>query len=124
MPRLMTTLSEPAVQRDTFVGRVRELAEFRNSVRYVLGKETPPGGSPLYPHIFLPHGEGGMGKSALLRQFVRIAKEEGLPAERIVVVDLDYKTFPTAEALAQTLTQAILQQHHGFDNRYRQACAR
>ena len=78
MPRLIDLAeSTPTPSRDRFVGRERERREFRNSVRYVLEKEVPPGGSPLYPHIFLPHGEGGMGKSALLCQFVRIAHEEG-----------------------------------------------
>ena len=68
MPRLIDLAEAmPAPSRDRFVGRERERREFRNSVRYVLEKEAPPGGSQLYPHIFLWHGEGGMGKSALLR---------------------------------------------------------
>jgi hypothetical protein len=103
---------------------VRELADFRNSIRYVLGKELPPGGSPYYPHIFLPHGEGGMGKSALLRQFLRIAREEGLPDQRIVVIDLDYQSFPTADALGLRLAERIREQHPGFDERYQAARAR
>jgi hypothetical protein len=124
MPRLID-LAEPtpAPPRDRFVGRERERREFRNSVRYVLDKEAPPGGSPLYPHIFLPHGEGGMGKSALLRQFVQIAREEGLPDARMVVLDLDSDSYPTAEALAQKIASAVRRVIPQFDGRYRAARA-
>src|SRR5215213_8563065 len=108
MPRLIDLAeSTPTPSRDRFVGRERERREFRNSVCYVLDKEVPPGGSQLYPHILLPHGEGGMGKSALLRQFVQIARQEGMPESRIVVLDLDSDSYPTAEALAQKIASAV-----------------
>jgi tetratricopeptide (TPR) repeat protein len=125
MPRLID-LAEPTPtrSRDRFVGRERERAEFRNSVRYVLEWELPPGGSSLYPHIFLPHGEGGMGKSALLRQFVQIARQEGLPESQIVVLDLDSDIYPTAEALAQKLAIAVRRTSPEFDRRYRAARTR
>src|SRR5262245_29094940 len=121
MPRLLSHSGAPISQRGTFVGRVRELAEFRNSIRYILEKESAPGGSPLYPHIFLPYGEGGMGKSALLRQFLRIAEEEGLSRNRIIVVDLDYQHYATPDILAQTLAQAIRRNYLNFDRNYQQA---
>jgi len=117
----MSNLSPSVQTHDTFVGRVRELQEFRTSVRYLLGHELPPSTNTLYPHIFLPHGEGGMGKSALLRRFVRVACDEGLPAENIILVDLDYKRYANVEALAQLLAQAIRQKHSEIDNRYQQA---
>ena len=125
MPRLIDLAeSTPTRSRDRFVGRERERAEFRNSVRYVLGKEAPPGGSQLYPHIFLPHGDGGMGKSALLRQFVQIARQEGLPESQIVVLDLDSDSYPSAEALAQKLAIAVRRASPEFDQRYRAARTR
>jgi hypothetical protein len=125
MPRLID-LAEPtpAPSRDRFVGRERERREFRNSARYVLEKEAPPGGSQLYPHIFLPHGEGGMGKSALLRQFVQIARQEGLPESQVVILDLDSDSYPTAEALAQKISSAVRRASAEFDRRYRTARAR
>src|SRR5215203_1058127 len=124
MPRMMRDASTAPTTHGTFVGRVRELKEFRNSVRYLLGKEPPPDNSPLYPHIHLPHGEGGMGKSALLQQFLRIAVAEGFDRERIIVVKLDYEEFPTAETLAQTLVDEIRRSFPDFDHVYQLALTR
>ena len=73
MPRLIDLAeATPARSRDRFVGRERERREFRNSVRYVLGKEAPPRGSQLYPHIFLPHGEGGFDRIRADPRFVAL----------------------------------------------------
>jgi hypothetical protein len=65
-----------------------------------------------------------MGKSALLRQFLWIAEREGLPRERMIVVDLDYQHYPTPDSLAQALAGAIRQNYPGFDQSYQQARAR
>ena len=123
MPRMIKE-SGSVPTRGTFVGRASELRSYRNSTRYLLGHETPPGDSDLYPHIFLIYGEGGMGKSALLQQFKHVALEEGLSADRIIVIDLDYQMFPTVESLAQKLVQDIQQQQPGFGQRYRRVQAR
>jgi len=123
MVRLIDLVSTPKARRSRFVGRVREVQEFRNVLRYVLCKEDPPGGSLLFPHIFLPYGEGGMGKSMLLQRFRTVALEEGWPEERIVVVDLDYQQFPTPEALAKKLVERIGDRFPGFDESYQLARA-
>jgi lipoprotein NlpI len=107
-----------------FVGRERERREFRNSVRYVLKKESPPDDNHPYPHIFLLHGEGGIGKTELLRQFVQIARQEGLPESQIVVLNLDSDSYPTALGLAQKIAGALRRTNPEFDQRYRAALDR
>jgi tetratricopeptide (TPR) repeat protein len=103
--------------RDRFVGRVREQREFRGSVRAAVGGA---GGAPR-PHIFLLHGEDGMGKSALLRQFVDIARKLGVPADRLIQIDLSNRHFPDSDDLVQALVDAIEPQLPGFDTRYQAA---
>jgi tetratricopeptide (TPR) repeat protein len=121
MPRLVDLASAPTARRSRFIGRVREVHEFRSAVRYVLGKEAPPGDSPLFPHIFLLHGEGGMGKSMLLQRFRTVALDEGWSEGRILVTDLDYQQFSTPEALAQMLVERISDRFRGFDESYQRA---
>ena len=121
MPRLSGLVPASPPSRGTFVGREAELREFRNSIRYLLGSEPPPGNNPIYPHFFLTHGEGGMGKSELVRQWRFVAGEEGMPDERIVLVDLDSAHCPTSEALVQLLASVIGKKHLNFDQRYREA---
>ncbi len=123
MPRLSDLVSESPPSRGTFVGREAELREFRNSIRYMLSQEQPPGGNQIYPHFFLVHGEGGMGKTALVRQW-RFIAEEIMPGERIVLVDLDSAHCPTASVLARILADAIGKQHSDFDTHYQAACQR
>src|SRR5687767_10060538 len=89
--------------RDRFVGRVRERREFRGSVRAAAGGTS--GSVP--PCIFLLHGEDGMGKSALLRKFLDIAGQAGVPAERLIAIDLSNRHFPNSGELAQALVDAI-----------------
>jgi tetratricopeptide (TPR) repeat protein len=124
MPRLRRSPKAHIPHNDKFVGRVRELREFHNYIRYLLGHESPPNDDQIYPHFFLLCGEGGMGKSALLRQFYRIALGEGLPVERIIVIDLEYQQFPTSDSLAQVIIQSIKQQYPDFGRHYQQAQAR
>jgi tetratricopeptide (TPR) repeat protein len=124
MPRLKDYLAASTSQQGTFVGRARELSEFRNCIRYTLGTDSLAGANALYPHLFLLSGEGGMGKSALLRQFVRVAQEEGLLTERIVLIDLDYHRFPTADSLAQFIADAFRHKYPDFDQAYRKMCVR
>jgi tetratricopeptide (TPR) repeat protein len=121
MPRLIDKARNQNVRDRTFVGRAAQLAAFRSSVRYVMGKEPLDAEHNAYPTIFLIHGEGGMGKSALLHQFRRIASEEGLPTDRSIVVDLDYQDFLTADALANVLAQELQRVQPGSDRHYREA---
>jgi tetratricopeptide (TPR) repeat protein len=124
MPRLKDYLAASTSQQGTFVGRARELSEFRNCIRYTLGTDSSVSANALYPHLFLLSGEGGMGKSALLRQFVRVAQEEGLLTERIVLIDLDYHRFPTVDLLAQCIADTFRHKFPDFDLAYRKTCAR
>ncbi len=124
MPRLKDYLAASTSQQGTFVGRARELSEFRNCIRYTLGTDSLVSANALYPHLFLLSGEGGMGKSALLRQFVRVAQEEGLLTERIILIDLDYHRFPTVDLLAQCIADTFRHKFPDFDQAYRKTCAR
>ncbi len=106
--------------RDRFVGRVRERREFRVNVR-AAAKGTS-GSVP--PCIFLLHGEDGMGKSALLRQFLDIAGQAGVPAERLIEIDLSNRHFPNSDELAQALVAAIKLRLPDFAARYEEAVDR
>ncbi len=123
MPRLLKKSTPPPPPRGTFIGRTRELHEFRSSVRYVLGVEKPPGNSSRYPHIFFLHGEDGMGKTALLRQFLAIAREEGIPDKRCLLLNLNTTHNPTPDVLAQRIAETLRQQQGKSDKHYQQACS-
>ena len=125
MPRLLKKTTSPLPPRHgAFVGRARERQEFRSSVAYVMGIEKPPGGNPYYPHLFLIHGEDGMGKTALLRQFLATATQEGIAEKRILHVDLTNQRMSAPDMLTEHLAQTI-QQHYPRNNRhYRQALSR
>ena len=118
MPPLISQPIPTRDQADTFVGRVQELSEFRASVHYLLDHEQSPQGSD-YPHIFLVHGEGGMGKSALLYQFEKIARQEGMQNAQIIRLGIESQQLLTTEALAQALSQVVRQKNPDFDQRYR-----
>src|SRR5262245_52133568 len=92
---------------EVFAGRVDERQEFGQSVRYVLGRDQPPANDRLYPHLFLISGEGGTGKSALLRQFRAIAIQSGLDPKRIITIELRIRRYPDARVFAQVLAEAI-----------------
>jgi tetratricopeptide (TPR) repeat protein len=107
MSQPVPSASSLRTQPEIFFGRENELREFSQSIRCVLGLEQPAAKHLLYPHIFLLNGEGGTGKSALLRQFQAVAAEEGLAANRAVVIALRTQYYPDARVLAQTLVDAI-----------------
>jgi tetratricopeptide (TPR) repeat protein len=102
MSQPVPSASVSSAQPEIFFGREDEVREFSQSIRYVLGLEQPPAKHLLYPHIFLINGEGGTGKSALLRQF-----QAGLPANQVIAIALRAQHYPDARALAQTLADAI-----------------
>lgn len=81
-PRLADRLS--AARRRRFIGRTAELALFESAL---LAEELPF-------FILYVHGPGGLGKTSLLSQFARLAREAGTP-----VYSLDARNVePTPEA--------------------------
>jgi tetratricopeptide (TPR) repeat protein len=103
-----------------FVGRANQVEQFRNSVRYLLGTMAAPTG-PHFTHIFIAHGEGGMGKSSLLQRWRQVAVEEEVPTERVISIPLNGRTYPTVEALASTIREAIAANFPQFDQHYQAA---
>src|SRR5262245_48556261 len=75
-PRLATRLA--AAWRARFVGRHAELELFRAAVR---------ASEPPFAALFL-YGPGGIGKTALLAEYARIATEAGVPVLRFDGRDL------------------------------------
>ena len=103
-----------------FVGRAQQIAQFRDSVRYALGTQNAPP-DRHYTHIFIAYGEGGMGKSRLLERWCEVAREEQVPAERVIMVQLDQRVYPTVDALATVIRDAIAANFPAFDERYQAA---
>ena len=89
-PRLADRLS--ALARDRFVGRVTERALFDQTLRAA----EPPF---VVLHVY---GPGGIGKSTLLREYMRLAREAGRP-----VVWLDRDVEVTVDAVWRALAQAL-----------------
>ncbi len=89
-PRLADRLS--ALARDRFVGRVTERALFDQALRAA----EPPF---VVLHVY---GPGGIGKSTLLREYMRLAREAGRP-----VVWLDRDVEVTVDAVWRALAQAL-----------------
>jgi len=80
------------LEGEFFVGRGTELAAFE---RWLFA-------SPAQPTIFAVSGRGGVGKSALLRAFTRLAAQVGRP-----VALVDGREFaPTPEELLEALAHA------------------
>src|SRR5688500_301122 len=107
------TRATPADPSLSFVGRANEVAQFRDSVRYLLGAAPKPT-DRIFTHIFIAHGEGGMGKSTLLRRWQQVAVEEGVPAERVITIPLDGRIYPDADALASVIRAAVAARFPGF----------
>jgi hypothetical protein len=82
-----------AAGRQRFVGRQAELALFRSAL---LASEPPFSVLHLY-------GPGGIGKTALLAEYARLATEVGVPALRLDGRDLDPTPSGFLRALGQTL---------------------
>jgi tetratricopeptide (TPR) repeat protein len=111
---------EPAAR--IFIGRERQVADFRASVSYLLKKAHKPTGD-FYPHLFIAHGEGGMGKTTLLNRWLEVAREEGMSPERIITIDLDYKSYPSPHDLAHEIIVGLCQAFPGFERGYREVQA-
>lgn len=92
MPSALSSRLQQARQR-LFVGRLTEIAEWRRALE---AQEWPFA-------VWYIHGLGGMGKTSLLREWKRMAMEQG-----IAVVTIDARDFePVAEAFCETLREAL-----------------
>lgn len=91
----MTTLAQAmdALEQGRFVGRERELATFQ----HWLGADLP------LPTVLNVHGPGGVGKTALLQQFRRVAAEMERP---ILLLDADDME-PTSAGFMHALRGAL-----------------
>src|SRR5215213_3694839 len=121
MPPVTAKPKPVVVSQLRFVGRAQQIAQFRDSLRYALNPLTAPP-DRHYIHIFIAHGEGGMGKSTLLRRWCEVAIEEKVPAERVIMAQLDLNSsYPTVESLALFLRDAIAANFPNFDRQYEAA---
>ncbi|MEO0648080.1 MAG: hypothetical protein AAFZ17_18340, partial [Cyanobacteria bacterium J06650_10] len=103
-----------ARQRSTFVGRVEQLESFQRNLTHLVFDDD----GFSYPNDFLFNiwGQGGVGKTTLLRQFEDIAKRRGALTAR---VDEAISTVP--KALAELARQLEAQGHKlpKFSERYK-----
>ncbi len=72
----LLTLQDAPPRVDIFIGREREKNEFKRSLSSILN-HTSPVSEPDWAQVFLVCGEGGMGKSTLLGEYVRLCEERG-----------------------------------------------
>lgn len=73
-----------------FIGRVKEKRVFKESVTRILDGEE----QDLFPRLFLFHGQGGLGKTMLLDECIRVAKETAAEKGKgIKVIKLDWDDY-------------------------------
>ncbi len=103
-----------AQQRSTFVGRVEQLETFKHNLTHLLREND----GFAYPQAFLFNvwGQGGVGKSTLLRQFEEITK-----SRRGVTARLDEAIVTVPEAMAEFAKQLANQNQSlsNFSERYK-----
>lgn len=82
-----------------FIGRRNELEAFRKSLQQLQGLNSSRQDHP-YPQVFLVYGEGGMGKTELVRRFASICEEDAFKASKIFCIDWDdYYDYPIQSSL-------------------------
>ena len=101
-------------QRSSFVGRIEQLEAFKHNLTNL--HKDPDGFA--YPEVFLFNiwGQGGVGKSSLLRQFEDIAKQQKHLVARI---DEGVTTVPEAMATFAKQLEAQGQSLSKFSERYK-----
>jgi hypothetical protein len=73
-----------------FIGRVKEKRVFKESVSRIL----EGGEQSLFPRLFLFYGEGGLGKTMLLDECIKVAKETAKEKhKKIKVIKLDWDDY-------------------------------
>jgi len=81
------------VNQGRFVGRREEQRLFRESIRKLMqvhhGKL--PEDKDIFKHIFLLHGDGGMGKTTLADRFVEICRDEG--GKDLIIIKIDWVNY-------------------------------
>lgn len=73
-----------------FIGRVKEKRVFKESVSRIL----EGGEQSLFPRLFLFYGEGGLGKTMLLDECIKVAEETAKEKhKKIKVIKLDWDDY-------------------------------
>jgi len=106
------TAKHSATTADIFIGRKNELAQFDQAIRpNKLGAILRGPGTGVRPHVFLPYGIGGMGKTWLARECLKHAQKAGwMTAE----IDWDTaSTRPTDRLGLMDIVAQTLQEKYG-----------
>jgi hypothetical protein len=73
-----------------FIGRVEQLGDFKKSISCILDNRE----QSLFPRLFLFSGEGGLGKTMLLDECIKVAEETVKEKDReITVIKLDWDDY-------------------------------
>ncbi|MCP5050467.1 MAG: hypothetical protein GY940_25105 [bacterium] len=75
---------------EKFIGRVEEKRVFKESVLRILDADQ----QQLFPRLFLFYGEGGLGKTMLLDECIKVAKETAKEKDKkIKIIKLDWDEY-------------------------------
>lgn len=82
-------------EQGRFVGRREEQRVFSKAIDRLIQMHSGelPQDEYLFRHIFLLHGEGGMGKTTLFDRFAEICHEKG--GKKLVVIKIDWEDYKT-----------------------------
>src|SRR5881275_239511 len=88
--------------KESFVGRFQEQKLFRGYFRHLTASHDTQANklsSVDFPKVVFVSGEGGLGKSTLLRQFIAIASEEDYNMTSLVIrVDWEQYSLDPADS--------------------------
>jgi len=111
----------------SFVGRREEQKVFRETLQKLMGFHfgNPSQGEGIFKRVFLLYGDGGMGKTELLKRFAEISHEEGGDNLTLIRIDWDeYQSEPINSSI-DIMDSIYKQISNDFDEEmqpYRAAC--